>query len=206
MLSASHPQSRSQEVCIIMNTLVKQINYYWMRFYEKCLEETEWICFSPSLFLMEGESLINILNLWTETSCGSAARLLTFPVSYMAAVDFQDHIQDFVLQFSWLCTVLSLDKLLLQVQIREILHILMFGCVCTDCKTKVDKNEVRRTWTCMNILYSYWRNFSCGTFPVTAFERVGAAAEMFVRIWSFPNEHKFVLPPGAPCCSLNARI
>lgn len=57
MLSAYLPQSRSQEVIyIIMNTLVKKINYYWKRLYEKSvildmsignntLEETDWICF-----------------------------------------------------------------------------------------------------------------------------------------------------------------
>lgn len=53
----------------------------------------------------------------------SAARPLTFLVAYIIAADFQNqiegHMLDFFLQSSCLCTVLSLDKLLLQVQIRE---------------------------------------------------------------------------------------
>lgn len=51
----------------------------------------------------------------------------------------------------------------------------------------------------MTILFSYWRNFSHNTFTIGAFETVGTAAEMYVRIWSFPNEPKYVLPSGVPC-------
>lgn len=88
---------------------------------------------SPLLFLMEGKTLMKHSEIvlrqagsWSVVFAArlvSAARLQTFPVSYTMAAHFQNQIQEhmlaFILQPSPLCAVLPLDKLLLQVQIRE---------------------------------------------------------------------------------------
>lgn len=69
------------------------------------------------------------INVKWKLVCSSAARLLTYPVSYHSSRFSRPHTRFYsTVQFP--LHSLSLDKLLLQVQIREILYILMCIYVC----------------------------------------------------------------------------
>lgn len=159
--------------------------------------ETFWNCIKASWKLVCGFAARLV----------SAARLRTFPVSYTTAAHFQNQTQEHmlacVLQPSSLCAVFLLDKLLLQVRIREwgILRILTFVCVCTNCKTKAHQNEVGKTWArgCQD--FAYWRNFTHSTS--TLLSLVSKQWELLLKCVQGYDlaqvDVDLLLPPGIPC-------
>lgn len=93
MLSAYHTRSRSQEACIIMNTLVKKINYYWKRLYENRVisdmstERTFWKKlngFSFSFIVFNGgenpnKTFLNCIIASWKLVCGFRSQTLNIP-------------------------------------------------------------------------------------------------------------------------------